>query len=309
MGFLGIDTSNYTTSTAFITDEDKLLSVKKLLPVKKGEIGIRQSDAVFHHTAQLPQNFEKIFPQTSKITAIGVSDKPRNIEGSYMPCFTAGLASAKILSSVLNIPLYTFSHQQGHITAGLYSCGRLDLLKSKFLAFHISGGTTEALIVDGNDNAPQCMLAAKTLDLNAGQIIDRVGVKLGLDFPCGPQLEQLASLCPENIKIKPTMKGNNCCLSGVENICDKMIKEKYPNEYIAKYCIIYILKVILSMCEGLIKEYGKMPVLCVGGVMSNSLIKKCLTEKLGAYFAKPEFSADNAAGIAVLTKLKYNKEI
>ena len=192
--FLGIDTSNYTTSCALYDSKTgEITQQKKLLPVKEGQLGLRQSDAVFHHTAQLHSLFSDLVKDvdTKQIAAVGASNRPRPLKGSYMPCFTVGENTAKILSSALKVPLYTFSHQEGHIAAALYSAKREDLFDKKFLAFHVSGGTTEAVIANGSGYGFELEAAAKTLDLNAGQAVDRVGLMLGLKFPCGAELEKL----------------------------------------------------------------------------------------------------------------------
>ena len=307
--YLGIDTSNYTTSTALYDSETGLLrQCKRLLPVKEGQLGLRQSDAVFHHTAQLHALFAELVEQvdTSQIAAIGVSSRPRPVEGSYMPCFTVGENTAKILSAALKIPLHTFSHQEGHIAAALFSAGRTDLFRETFLAFHVSGGTTEAVIAHGEDCGFSLELAARTLDLNAGQAIDRVGLMLGLKFPCGAELEKLAFKNTEKIKAKPTLKGCDCCLSGVENLCKKHIGSGKSPEYTAAFCIEYIRRTLEEMTDKILTEHGKMPVVYAGGVMSNTIINNSFTEKYNAVFAKPEFSSDNAAGTALLCYRKFN---
>lgn len=307
--YLAIDTSNYTTSVAFYKD-GKITQLKKLLPVKQGQLGLRQSDAVFHHTIQLPQLIEDLSAEVSlkNLTAVGASFTPRSVEGSYMPCFTVGSGFARSVSSILDLPIYRFSHQQGHIAAAIYSSGNLNLFSEKHIAFHISGGTTEALIVTpDNDNILNATLVGETLDLNAGQLVDRVGVMLGLPFPCGKHIEKLALGFSGKTNVKPTLKGCDCCLSGVQNICEKMYKNNVSYEEISAYVLNYIEKTLLKMTFNIFDKYGKMPVLFSGGVMSNSIIRENLTKALGAYFAQPEFSSDNAAGIAVLTALK-NKE-
>lgn len=305
--FLGIDTSNYTTSSAIYTD-NIVIQNKKLLPVKDGAVGLRQSDAVFHHTMQLPAVMEKIFSDYSNndFTAVGVSVKPRSAEGSYMPCFSVGNSVASILSSALKIPKYEFSHQQGHIMAALYSADKLSLLKESFLAFHVSGGTTEALLVTPNkENIMFVQKVGGTLDLNAGQLVDRIGVMMGLGFPCGIDLEKLAIKYNDKIKVKSTLKGNNCCLSGFENKCKDMYNAGEDKEKVAAYALAYIEQTLFDMAKSILNEYGNMPILFAGGVMSNSIIRKSLTNKLGACFCESAFSSDNAAGIAVLTYLKH----
>lgn len=303
MYYLGIDTSNYTTSVAlYDSDSGTVLQQKKLLPVREGQLGLRQSDAVFHHTAQLHSLFAQLVQDidTTKIAAVGASSRPRPVDGSYMPCFTVGQNTAKVLSAALKAPLYEFSHQEGHIAAALYGADKSELFDSRFLAFHVSGGTTEAVLAQGRGDGFDLQLVAKTLDLNAGQAIDRVGLKLGLSFPCGAQLEQLALQNTEPIRVRPTLKDCDCCLSGVENRCQRLIDEGKPDSYTAAFCLEYIRQTLEQMTDRLLERYGELPLLYAGGVMSNTIIKNSFTEKYNAAFAAPQFSADNAAGIAVL---------
>lgn len=299
----GIDTSNYTTSAALLR-AGAVSQRKMLLPVKSGELGLRQSDAVFHHVQQLPQVLEKLLEESPSIGAVGVSDRPRDAAGSYMPCFTVGLGTAKAVSLALGVPLHTFSHQAGHIAAALYSAGRLDLAGGRFLAFHVSGGTTEAVLVtpDGNRGF-HTGLVARSLDLKGGQAVDRVGALLGLAFPAGPALEQLARGSAARFSVRPSMKGADCSLSGIENRCRALLQEGRPKEDVAAFCLQSILAALDAMAAALLKQHGNLPLVFAGGVMSNRMIREELTEKYGAYFAEPEFSADNAAGIAVLTAM------
>lgn len=301
---LGIDTSNYTTSAA-VFDGKKMTGAKKLLPVEKGKLGLRQSDAVFYHVRQLPEVLEGLPFGSCSITAVGVSNRPRNMEGSYMPCFLAGCCAAKAVSLSLNIPIYTFSHQQGHIAAALYSAGKLDLLSERFIAFHVSGGTTEALLITPDkDDIIKTDIVARSLDLKGGQAVDRVGKMLGLGFPAGAELEKLAVKTDRKFKITPCIKGTDCSLSGIENKCNDMLLKGYHEEEIASYCIQSILAALDGMAAGLLKKFGNLPLVFAGGVMSNVTIRKELTKKYGAFFAAPEYSSDNAAGIAVLTAVK-----
>ena len=306
MRFLGIDTSNYTTSAALFDDDTGTVTQKKmLLPVKPGEKGLRQSDAVFHHTVQLPQVLTELFSENPGAPdCVGVSIFPRREKDSYMPCFLVGKAAAEAIRVSENKPLRTFSHQEGHIVAALFSAKRLDLLKETFLAFHVSGGTTEALLVTPNDtNLFSVRIVGQSLDLKAGQLIDRTGVMLSLPFPCGKDLEVLSEQSDKTYTVKPTMKGADCCLSGIENQCQAKYRKGESPADIAKFCMCSVLTALSEMVSVLRKEYGDLPVLFSGGVSSNKLLKKELTEKYGAIFAEPAFSADNAAGIAVLTAL------
>ena len=297
---LGIDTSNYTTSSA-LYENGQMFMEKLLLPVEEGHRGLRQSDAVFLHTKQLPLVLSGLPLKDKKINAIGVSVSPRDMEDSYMPVFTVGENLAKILSDIFSASLYKFSHQAGHIAAALYSAQRLDLLNEKFIAFHLSGGTTEAVLVEpDSEKIIKAKIIAESLDLKAGQAVDRCGVMMGLSFPAGKEISDLALLWDEKIKYTPSMKGANVSLSGIENKYRKMFEENEPKEKIARFCIEAVCESVSKMCEKLLLEYGEMPVLFAGGVSSSVIIKEKLSKKFGAIFALPQYSQDNAAGVAVL---------
>ena len=307
---LGIDTSNYTTSVAVYDDvTNSVISRKKLLPVKSGEKGIRQSDAVFHHTVQLPQLINDLIDEfNGNISSVGVSIKPCNEEGSYMPCFLTGLSVAEAVSSFMHIPLYKFSHQDGHIAAALYSTGKLDLIKEDFFAFHISGGTSQILKVMPHDKYFKTKIISNSLDLKAGQAIDRIGLMLGLTFPCGPELEKLALKSKLPLKKENVFRRDgNFSLSGVENKCKKMFDDGENPENIAFYCINYIRSALDDTVSEIISEYGNFPLIFSGGVMSNSIIRNDFMNRYNAYFAEPQYSSDNACGIAILSSI-CNKE-
>ena len=307
---LGIDTSTYTTSAAlFDSDSNTVIQSKKLLPVKEGELGLRQSDAVFSHVKQLGDMVTNIFGEyRGKISAVGVSARPRDTEGSYMPCFLVGEMAANCIGAACGVPVLTFAHQQGHVAAALYSAGRLDLLKECFIAFHLSGGTTEALLAEPDEERIiRCTKIGGSMDLKAGQAVDRVGVMLGLAFPAGKYLEELAAKSSRRFKIHPVMKGTECCLSGIENKCRKMLSDGESPEDIALYCLKSIEAALCGITDAVIAEYGKLPLVYAGGVMSDSIIRSTIENKYGGIFASPEFSSDNAAGIAVLASVAYNR--
>lgn len=305
--YIGFDTSNYTTSVA-VFDGKKMINKRQLLTVKSGERGLRQSDAVFQHTVNMPALLDDISLDNCKINAVAVSTRPRNIDGSYMPCFLVGINNAVCLSRFSTAPLYKTSHQVGHILAGLYSIDRLDLINDSFIAFHISGGTTEALLVEPDrKEIITARIIAQSSDLKAGQAIDRAGVMMGLTFPCGKELDRLSLLCNKEYKIKPSMNGPDCSLSGVENKAKAMFENGEDKENISKFVLTCIANSIDEMTHRIIDNYGSLPIMFVGGVMSNTLIRKQITEKYNAYFAKPDLSCDNACGVAIYAYLKDRK--
>lgn len=304
--YIGIDTSNYTTSIAVCNESGEIIAnIKKLLDVKQGERGLRQSDAVFAHIKNFSSLAHKLAEviRDSNIDAVGVSVVPRDVEGSYMPCFLAGKAVADMLSTTHNVPIYEFSHQAGHIMAALYSSQNANkLLENDFVAFHVSGGTTEALYVSPKANGFDIRIIAETADISAGQTIDRAGVMMGLKFPCGKEIERLANNYIGKIPpIKICVKDGKCNLSGVENIAKKLYDETNDASLVASYVLNFIAKTLHKLTINIREEYPDIPIIYAGGVMSNKYLQNELSQFSETYFATPEFSSDNAAGVALLT--------
>ena len=306
--FLGIDTSNYTTSAAvYDSDCDSVTKAERLLPVKAGERGIRQSDAVFHHTRAMPQVLSEVL-HGQGLTSVGVSTSPTTEPGSYMPCFLAGENTAAAVALSQGIELFRFSHQQGHIASALWSGKVMQLKDGDFLAFHISGGTTDLLYVSPSDDG---LFAVKTvfssLDLKAGQAVDRLGVRMGMMFPAGKELDALARESRKSYSTRVKLIDGACSLSGLENKCGKMLMSGEQSCDIARFLFDSIADVLIAMTDYARGVYGQLPVLFSGGVMSNSVIKERLSGLKDTHFAEPEFSRDNAAGIAILASMKRVK--
>ena len=309
---LGIDTSNYTTSVSIVTLEGELVAnLKRPLKVSEGERGLRQSDALFAHTVNLPDIMSEAagYLEQSEIVAVGVSRAPRNEVGSYMPCFLAGVASAESIVATLGVPLYSFSHQCGHIMAAVYSAGADDLLSRDFGAFHVSGGTTELVRVTPTGREFLTKVVGGTADLNAGQVIDRIGVYLGMRFPAGPALEIEAMKNDKKIPQKKiSSKGMTVNLSGLENMAIRIYEESQDTALVAAFVFDFIGRSISSMIDAYKAEYGEGKILLAGGVMCNGIIKKMLSSKYDVCFAEPDLSADNAVGVAVLALRAFLSE-
>ena len=299
---LGIDTSNYATSLAVLCTDTKevVCDSKRFLPVKEGERGLRQSDAVFHHTAALPEMLRELNDRVPlrEVGAVGVSVRPRPVEGSYMPCFLVGLGQATAFALAADVPLARTSHQQGHVATALYAVGEPALFREESLVFHISGGTTELLRCRGFEILER--VGAST-DLYAGQAVDRTGVRLGYAFPAGAQLSQLAAQCCEEIHPKVSVRGTNCSLSGLENQCNALLRKGAAKEYVAKYCLSYVAWTVLNMIRGAHRIYPGLPVVCAGGVMSSDVIREIVqTAMPDVHFVPGRFSSDNAVGTALI---------
>lgn len=302
---LGVDTSNYATSLAVVDADARevVYTEKRMLPVRAGETGLRQSEAVFHHTVALPQMFAELRAQLPngalrQVTAVGVSTRPRPVEGSYMPCFLAGESAAAAFAAAQGLPVVCTSHQQGHLAAALLGAKEEALYTGNVLFLHLSGGTTDLLLTNGYTVLDKIGGSA---DLYAGQAVDRLGVKLGFGFPAGPALSALALQCTVVIHPKVSCKGLACHFSGLQNQCERLLADGHAPAYVAKYCLLAVADTLTALLREALRQYPGCPVLCAGGVMSSEVIRPRLKDALHkVYFAPPSLSGDNAVGVAMV---------
>lgn len=317
--FLGIDTSNYTTSiSVFSSGRGIIANIKIPLSVEEGKRGLRQSDAVFSHIKNAPLAAERlkefISSDEGEIVAVGYSATPRPQEGSYMPCFLVGETIALFISATNNVPVFPFSHQEGHIVAAAYSATRAngfylkEFFSRSFLSFHVSGGTFDLLLVEPD---PERLISVRrvggTKDASAGQIIDRTGVRMGIMFPCGAEMDRNAMEYKGVIKHdRVCVNGLDCNISGLENKAAELIEKGAEKSEVSSYVLDHISRTLRKMTDNAKKEFGDIPVLYAGGVMSSHFIKSRLSDV--GMFSEAEFSSDNAAGIALLTNLFFEKE-
>ncbi len=301
MSVIGFDTSNYTTSIAYF-DGSEGINCSALLPVKQGELGLRQSDAVFQHIKSLPELSDRLFSNISieNVTAVGVSTRPRAVDGSYMPCFMVGYSHAKLLSEALHVPLVECSHQQGHVAAALWSAGRLDLMEQPHLAWHLSGGTTELLFVEPNGKNVKCTRIGGTTDISAGQLIDRTGQLLQLPFPSGKHLDSLSQNALNTDFFRVKCENAEFSLSGVQNKVQTYFASTNDSSETAAYALRCISYAVFNATQNARKAYPSLPVVFSGGVASNSMLRSVIAP-LEPIFAQPQYSTDNALGVAVLT--------
>lgn len=298
---LAFDTSNYTTSVALFSPAGQA-QARKLLEVPSGMLGLRQQDALFQHVRQLPELAGELMEGARpEISAVGASTAPREVEGSYMPCFLAGAGQGRTVAQTLGVPFYPWTHQQGHLAAAAWSAGRLELLDRPFLAWHLSGGTTELLKVEPKGQAVTAEVIGGTTDISAGQLIDRTGVLVGLDFPAGKALDVLAR--GASGKCKPfsvKTDGLRFSLSGMENKVKALAEAGEEKEEIAAFVLNTLAQVLEKVTKEARTSYPDREVLCSGGVASNTILHARLGAD-GAVFSTPEYAADNAMGVAILT--------
>ncbi len=299
---LGFDTSNYTTSAAVFgngTAENR----GKLLTVPEGALGLRQSDALFQHVKRLHLMVEQLRADGAidQIAAVGASTQPREVEGSYMPCFLVGEGEGRTLAAALGVPFYPCSHQQGHVAAAAWSAGREDLMDKPHLAWHLSGGTTELLRVEPEGHTVRAEVIGGTSDIAAGQLVDRAGVLLGLSFPAGKALDALYPEADDISFFRVKLNDLNFSLSGMENKVKGLAERGEKPANIARFTIDTIMNVLLRATQEAQKRWPGLPVLCSGGVSSNRQIRDGMERICGAVFAQPQYATDNALGVAILT--------
>lgn len=309
MRVLGIDTSCYTTSVALVED-GRIAQERRLLSVAQGERGLRQSSALFQHVERLPELLEALFAHSPGcVDGVCVSTRPRDAEGSYMPVFKAGECAARAIAAAQGVRIVATSHQQGHIRAALVDsgCG-----EAEFVALHLSGGTTEAVFVG---QGLKTRLIAMSADLHAGQLVDRVGVALGLSFPAGPALEALARQGSAKGAMPLSHRGNQVSLSGAEAQAMRMIAAGAPGADVAAEVYSYLSRAVAKLIEIAVRETGAKQVLLGGGVASSALLRELLPARLkrnglkvALCWGKPEYSGDNAVGVALIGYDRLTRE-
>ena len=307
---LGIDTSNYTTSAAVVSSDGRVVSdVRMLLDVKKGERGLRQQQALFLHVNRLPGIIENALTaldregaSRSEIKAVAVSERPRPVEGSYMPCFLAGVSVASAAASALGVPLLRFSHQEGHIAA-------VDpVTDDRFLCYHLSGGTCELLDTKRTKEGYDIRIIGATRDISFGQLLDRTGVAMGYDFPAGGALDRLALKGKSQGLMKPLkINGLDFNVSGLETQALRSLGS-IPEEDIAAELMEKIADLLIRLTKKALKETGAKSVVFCGGVSQSEYIRNRLSDDLDCIsFGEP--SSDNAVGIAKLGAKNIWQEI
>ena len=298
---LGIDSSNYTSSLALVDENGILADSRIILNVKEGNRGLRQSEAFYQHSNNFPEMF-RLLEGFENIGSICVSDRPRRVEGSYMPCFKAGENYAKVLSCVLNVPIFKVSHQEGHIRAALIDT---DIDEEKpFLCVHLSGGTTEILLAQKSEFGYKTEIIGKTIDISAGMFIDRIGVSMGKHFPCGANMDAEYIYC-DKIKLPVCVYGTDMSFSGVETKVQQLLKRgDYSEREIVTGVFDCVSKTLIKATKNCIKKYGVNTVVFAGGVSSgkniSSYIKEALQSNAHVVFANKRYATDNAVGVALL---------
>lgn len=297
---LAFDTSCYTTSVALIGFDGTIKAdCRQVLQVKPGERGLQQSTAIFQHLGNLPRLLGSCRP--SSLVAVAAATVPRPVEGSYLPVFKVAASFGESVARLAGVPFIETSHQEGHIRAGLYGQA---LNGDPFLAWHISGGTTELLYVTPKEAGFGIAKIGGSSDLHAGQFVDRVGVALGTPFPAGPHLEKLAMASSTERSLPVVTDGLTLSFSGPESAAQRLVGSVPPAD-LARQVFHCIGRSLWNVTRKAAEQYRVRQVLMVGGVASSRLVKAYLTEReaeadIRFAFARPELASDNAVGVGLI---------
>ena len=323
---LGLDTSNYKTSLAVLSGGKTMVDLRRFLTVKEGERGLRQSEALFQHVQNLPELFTKLREEyDDRIDAVAYSTRPRAVEGSYMPCFTAGRSQAISIGAALDVPVVGFSHQEGHVEAVLSAFAVRP--EGDFAACHFSGGTCELLKITqkehearggssfedlcGEASFYEIEITGGTKDISYGQVLDRAGVAMGLPFPCGQALDEMALSAEDSADLLTAIKVTDAAvhLSGfdtqIRNKLSDLQKSGEPVQPLIREVFEKISKSMIQMIVQGAEKADTDSIYMSGGVSSSRFIRTYITERLQEkgirpYFAGGDLSSDNAVGTALL---------
>jgi len=312
---IGLDTSNYRTSVAAVTtDGCVLMDWRELLPVPAGEKGLRQNDAVFAHTRQIRKCEDQLRSvcASGTVAAVAASISPRDGDASYMPAFQVGQSLGMMMAAAMGVPFYATTHQRGHLAAAAQGT-ELEYSKS-YLAVHLSGGTTDLLEVSED----KVIHLGGSLDLHAGQLVDRIGVALGLPFPSGEALEKLAEYGETHGLLGASMEQTDLCchFSGAETKAQIWIREgSMSPENVAREIYDLFSRTFLRLLTAGMKKTGIHDALLTGGVASSSLLRQMMMERSrripecpNLVFGNSERCGDNAVGVALIGANRWKSD-
>ena len=175
----------------------------------------------------------------------------------------------------------------------------MDLMDKPHLAWHLSGGTTEVLLVEPEGRNVKCTCIGGTTDISAGQLIDRTGQLLSLPFPAGKHLDALSKESSGGDYFKVKCRDFSFSLSGVQNQVQQYHVKRGNAADTAAFALRSVCGAVLNATNNACKAYPGMDVVFSGGVASNSMLRT-MAEGMNCVFCEPRYSTDNALGVAVL---------
>ena len=316
---LGIESSCDDTSAAIISGNTILsnIAANQTIHIEYGGV-VPELASRAHQQNIIPvveKSFTKANIQQKDISAIGFTRGP-GLLGSLL----VGTSFAKSLAMSLDVPLIEVNHLQAHILCHFIEDANPMPPKFPFLCLTVSGGHTMIVLVKDYFDMG---IIGKTIDDAAGEAFDKIGKIMDLDYPAGPIIDKLAKLGDEKAFTfgKPKLENYDYSFSGIKTsvlyFLQKRLKEN-PNfikENVENLCASVqktIIDVLMNKLEKAAKDYNVTEVAIAGGVSANSALRNAMqknAEKLGwkVYIPKFEYTTDNAAMIAMVAKLKFER--
>ena len=317
---LGIESSCDDTAAAVLRNGKILSNVVANQSIHESYGGVVPELASRAHQQNIvpvvDQALQKAGISSNDLNAVAFTQGP-GLMGSLL----VGTSFAKSLAYGLDIPLIDVNHMQAHILAHFIEKNGYKRPYFPFIAMTISGGHTQIVLVE---DYFKMTVIGETIDDAVGEAFDKSGKILGLGYPAGPEIDKRAKLGnPIAFKFtKPKVKGLNFSFSGLKTailyFIQKQVIEnpRFIEENINDICasIQYtIINILMDKLKLAVLETGVSHIVIGGGVSANSGIRNALKEaesKYGwsTYLPAFEFTTDNAAMIAIVGYLKFNKK-
>jgi len=297
---LGIESTAHTFGIGIVDDKGKVLANERSsLFTEEG--GIHPRKAAQHHLLfydfVLKKALEKAKISLKDIDLIAFAQGP-----GLGAALRTGAVAARTLSSALKKPIIGVNHPVAHVEIGK--------LTSKFkdpIILYVSGANTQILALA----AGRYRVFGETLDTGVGNFLDTFGRVLGLGFPAGPKIEQLAAKSKNYIELPYTIKGMDFSFSGILTKLEQLIKTgKYKKEDLCYSTQETVFAILTEATERAIAHINKNEILLTGGVAANTRLQKMLAtmakERKVKFAAVPkDLAGDNGAMIAWQGILEY----
>ncbi len=304
---LGVEGTAHTISIGIVEDIrgkcNVLSNIIKIYRPEKG--GIHPREAANHHANYvadlIKESIEKSGINFKDIDIISFSKGP-----GLGPCLRTAATAARALSLSLDKPIIGVNHCVAHLEIGrgtLYGCKDPVLL-------YTSGANTQVIaFAEG-----KYRVFGETLDIGIGNCLDKFGRTLGLDFPCGPKIEELAKNGKQYLDLPYSIKGMDIAFSGLLTAAEQYYKNGKKVEDICYSIQETTFAALTEITERAMAHTDKYEVLLGGGVAANKRLQdmvSTMARERGAHFFAPskDLCIDNGAMIAWLGLLMYKSGI
>ena len=291
---LGIESTAHTFGIAVMKGKEVLSNEKKLFTTKKG--GMIPAKVADHHVEICDQIFnqalEKANIKPKDLNLISYSRSP-----GIGHTLRIGAAFARTLALKLNIPLVGVNHCIAHL-----EIGRLRTKAKDPVLLYASGANTQIIAYEGG----RYRIFGETLDIGVGNFLDSFARLLGLGFPGGPKIEQLAKAGEKYdlVDLPYSVKGMDVSFGGMLTKLDNLIKKNtYPKEQLCYSVQEIVFAMLVEVSERAMAHCDKTELVLGGGVACNKRLQEmcelmCKERKAKSFVPENQFLVDNAAMIA-----------